>query len=113
MEGTASLTNVPAGAGTPGCSPEGDTGPDPTPSLGTDVAPRVGFSSGSVGKNLPDNVGNARDVGLIPGLGRSPGGGNGNPLQYSCLENPVNRRSWQATVLGVAESGTTEHTRLT
>ena len=80
MEGTASLTNVPEGAGTPGCSLEGDTGPTPTPSLGTDVAPRVGFSSGSVGKNLPANAGNARDVGLIPGLGRSPGGGNGNPL---------------------------------
>ena len=80
MEGTASLTNVPAGAGTPGCSLEGDTGPTPPPSLGTDVAPRMGFSSGSVGKTLPANAGNARDVGSIPGLGRSPGGGNGNPL---------------------------------
>ena len=115
MEGTANLTNVSSGPGTPGYSPEGDTGPAPTPSLGTDVAPRVGFSNGSVSqvvKNLPANVGNARDVGSIPGLGRSPGGGNGNPLQYSCLENPMNRRAWRATVLGVAESDTTEHTHL-
>ena len=43
---------------------------------------------------------NARDLGLIPGLGRSPGEGNGNPLQYSCLENPMNRGAWQATVHG-------------
>ena len=45
---------------------------------------------------------------MIPGLGRSPGEGNGNPLQYSSLENPVDRGTWQATVHGVAESGTTE-----
>ena len=44
-------------------------------------------------KNLPDNVGDARDAGLIPGLERSPGEGNGNPLQYSCLENPHGQRS--------------------
>ena len=53
-------------------------------------------------KNLPANVGGTRDVGLIPGLGRSPGVGNGNPLQYSNLENSV------YTVHGVAESDTTE-----
>ena len=45
---------------------------------------------------------NAGDPGLIPGLGRSPGGGHGNPLQYSCLGNPMDRRAWQATVHGVA-----------
>ena len=45
-------------------------------------------------KNLPANAGAARDVGLIPGLGRSPGAGNGNPLQYSCLENPMDRGDW-------------------
>ena len=45
-------------------------------------------------KNLPSNTG---DVGLIPGLGRSPGEGNGNPFQYSCLENPMNKGAWQAT----------------
>ena len=46
---------------------------------------------------------NAGDVGSIPGLGRSPGEGNGNPLQYSCLENPMNRGAWQPTVHGVPE----------
>ena len=46
-------------------------------------------------KNLIANAGDARDVGLIPGLGRSPGEGNGYPLQYSCLENPMNRGAWQ------------------
>ena len=47
-------------------------------------------------KNLPANVGDVRDAGLIPGLGRTPGGGPGNPLQYSCQENPMDRRVWQA-----------------
>ena len=57
-------------------------------------------------KNLPANAG---DTGLIPGLGRFPGGGNSNPLQYSCLENPMDRGVWQATVHGVAKySDTTE-----
>ena len=46
---------------------------------------------GAAVKNLPANAGGSRDVGLIPGLGRSRGGGNGNPLQYSCLENPMDR----------------------
>jgi len=45
-----------------------------------------------------------RDTSLIPELGRFPGGGNGNPLQYSCLENPTDRGAWQATVLGVTKS---------
>ena len=49
-------------------------------------------------KNLPANAGDIRDRGLIPGSGRSPGEGNGNPLQYSCLENPMDRRTWWATV---------------
>ena len=49
-------------------------------------------------KNLPANAGDPRDMGLIPGLGRSPGVGDGNPLQYSCLENSVDREAWQATV---------------
>jgi len=47
----------------------------------------------------------ARDAGLIPGSGRSPAEGNGNPLQYSCLGNPMNRGAWRATVHGVAKSG--------
>jgi len=49
---------------------------------------------------------NAGDPGLIPGLGRSPGEGNGNPLQYPCLENPMDRGAWRATVLGLAKSQT-------
>ena len=57
------------------------------------------------GKESACNVG---DLSLIPGLGRSPGEENGNPLQYSCLENPKDREAWQATVHGVAKSGTTE-----
>ena len=59
---------------------------------------------------LPTNAGDARDMGSIPRLGRSPGGGHGKPLQYSHLENPTDRRAQQATVLGVAEFDTTEHT---
>ena len=54
-----------------------------------------GFPGGSEVKNLPAD---ARDTGSIPGLGISPGEGHGNPLQYSCLENPVDRGAWQATV---------------
>ena len=52
------------------------------------------------------NVGDAGDMGSIPGSGRSPGGGHGNPLQYSCLENPMDRGAWRATVYGVAKSQT-------
>ena len=52
-------------------------------------------------------------MGSIPVLGRSPGGRHGNPLHYSCLENPMDRGVWSATVHGVSESGTTEHTLLT
>ena len=54
-------------------------------------------------KNPPVNAGDARDVGLILGLGRFPGDGNGNPLQYSCLENPMDREAWRATVHRVRE----------
>ena len=57
-------------------------------------------------KNLQANAGDARDVGLIPGLGRSPGGGNGKLLQYSCLENFMDRRAWQVTVHRVAKNWT-------
>ena len=55
-------------------------------------------------KNPPANAGDIRDAGLIPGSGRSPEGGRGNPLQYCCLENPMDRGAWQATVYRVAES---------
>ena len=61
-------------------------------------------------KNLPANAGDARDLGLIPGSGKYPGVGNGNPFQYSCLENPMDRGAWQATVHRVAELDTTEAT---
>ena len=56
-------------------------------------------------KNPPANAEDVGDMGCIPGSGRSPGGGNGNPLQYSCLENPMDGGTWQATVRGVAKSG--------
>ena len=55
-------------------------------------------------KNPPVNAGDIRDVGSIPGSGRSPGVGNGNQLQYSCLENPMDRGAWQATVHRVTKS---------
>ena len=57
-------------------------------------------------KNPLANAGGIRDVGLILGLGRSPGGEHANPLQYSCLENPMDREAWWATVLRVAKSQT-------
>ena len=59
------------------------------------------FPGGSDGKDFPCNVG---DLGSIPGSGRYPGGGNGNPFQYSCLENPMYRGAWRATVHGFANS---------
>ena len=75
-----------------------------------DIAPRVpelkNFPRGSVVKNL---LANAGDTGLIPGSGQSPGEGNGSPLQYSCLENPMDRGVWGAIVHRVSrESDTTE-----
>ena len=66
---------------------------------------KLGFPGGSVIKNPPANAG---DAGLIPGLERSPGVGNGNPLQYSHWENPMDRGAWQAIVHGGTESDTAE-----
>ena len=63
-----------------------------------------GFPGGSAVKNPPASAGDAGEVGSIPGLGRSPGEGNGNPLQYSCLGNPMDRGEWQATVHGVVHT---------
>ena len=57
-------------------------------------------------KDSPANAGDVRDAGSTPGLGRSPGGENGNPLQYSCLKNPMDRGAWRATVHGVAKNQT-------
>ena len=61
-------------------------------------------------KNLPANAGDLRDIGSIPELGRSPGGGHGNPLQYSCLVNLMDRGAWQATAHRVTELDTTKAT---
>ena len=74
-------------------------------SLGILIVP--GFPGGSVIKNSPAS---AEGAGSIPGSGRSPGGGNGISLQYSCLENPMDRGAWQAIVHGVAEESYT-HTK--
>ena len=65
----------------------------------------MGFPGGSVVKNLPANAG---DMGLIPDLGISPGEGNGNPLQYSCLGNPMDRGAWWATLYVVTKEDMTE-----
>ena len=64
-----------------------------------------GFPGGSE-EETTCNAGNAGDMGLIPGLGRSPGEGHGNTLQISCMKNPVDRGAWQATVHGLAKSQT-------
>ena len=70
----------------------------------------LGFPGGTVVKNPPASAGDIRDVDFIPGLGRSPGEGNGKPLQYSCLEHPIDRGAWRATVHRVKEMDTTEVT---
>ena len=67
------------------------------------VCSELGFPDSS---SYQESACNAEDLGLIPGSGRSPGEGNGNPLQYSCLENPMDRGAWRATVHGAAESQT-------
>ena len=76
----------------------------------------MGFPGGTSGKVVKHigkvlaNAGDTRDVGLIPGLGGSPGGGDGDPLQYSFLQNPMDRGAWQASVHRVAELDMTEAT---
>ena len=71
------------------------------------------FPGGSVVKNWSANVGEPRDPGSILGPGRSPGGGHGNPLLYSCLENHTDRGAWWAIVCGLTKSNMTEHTSYT
>ena len=66
----------------------------------------VGFPGGSVVKNPPANAGESKDLGSFPGSGISPGEGNGKPLQYSCLENPMDKGAWQAQVHGASTSQT-------
>ena len=66
----------------------------------------LGFPDVSAGKESTCSAGDTGDAGLIPGCGKSPRGGNGNPLQYSCLKNPVDRGPWWATVHGVSKSRT-------
>ena len=66
----------------------------------------MGFLGGTVVKYPPANAGDTKDMGLVPGLGRSPRVGNLNPLQYSCLENSMDRGDWWATVHGLAKSQT-------
>ena len=79
-----------------------DPGVEPgSPTLLVDALPSEPPGKPPVVKNLPANAGGIRDAGSIPGLGRCPGVGHGNPLQYSCLENPMNRGAWRAKVHGV------------
>ena len=67
----------------------------------------MGLPGSSAVKNPPASAGDTGDVGSVPGLERSPGEGNGNPLQYSCLENPMNRVAWWATVDGGSQKSWT------
>ena len=88
--------------------PGGATSPLPGNVLGVQILksylkPRASQVAVVV-KNMPANEGDMRDLGLIPGWGRSHGEGNGNPLQYSCLENPIDRGVWRGTVHRVAQS---------
>ena len=69
---------------------------------------KASFPGGALVKNSPANAGDIRDTGSIPGSGRSPGGGHGNPLQYSCLQNPMDRGAWWAAIHRVPESDTTD-----
>ena len=66
----------------------------------------LGFPGGARGKEPPASAGDVRDMSSIPGSGRSPGGGHGNPLKYPCLDNAKDRGAWQATVHGVTQSWT-------
>ena len=80
--------------------------PDPGPEYPFSRVTSLGFPGGSDSKEFPCSAGDTGVPGLIPGSGRSPGGGNGNPLQHSCLENSMDRGAWWATVHGVAKSRT-------
>ena len=89
-----------------GYCPWGCKESDTTEQLSTAQYKELSFPGGTVVKNLSANAGDTGDVGSIPGSGRSPGVRNGNPLQYSCLGNPMDTRAWQTTVHGVTKSQT-------
>ena len=78
----------------------------PHAAWGSQKKKSTGLPGGTHGKEPPSNAGDVRDTGLTPGSARSPGGEHGNPLQYSCLENPMDRGAWQATVHRAAKSQT-------
>ena len=80
--------------------------PDGSVVKGSALPMVMDFPGGAAVKNLPAKAGDTRDAGLIPGYGRSPGGGHGNRLQYSCLENLVDRGAWRATVHGSQKNWT-------
>ena len=82
----------------------------PFPSLRTTYYALWAFEEVTVVKNLPASAGAVRDLGSVPALGRTPGRGPGNPLQYSCLENPVDRGAWRVTVHRITESNITKAT---
>ena len=84
----------------------------PSPRKGPIERVKEGFPGGLVVMNPPADAGATGDMGSIPGSGRSPGGGNGNPLQYSCLENPRDRGAWWTMVHRAAESDMNEHTHM-
>ena len=84
--------------------------PMPAEEFELDSANKGFFQVALVVKNPPASEGDVRDLGSVPGLGRSLGGGHGNPLQYSCLENPMDTGAWRATVHSFTESDTTEIT---
>ena len=89
------------------CSPWGHKEPDTTGQLNSNmhIVDLQASQVVVVEKNLPTNAGDARDVGLSPGSGKSLGGGNGNPLQYFCLENLMNRGAWQLQFIGLQRVG--------
>ena len=105
------------GWGTSWAWPAALSGPPlPCHHLGSCHEHGTGFPGGLVGQDSTCSAGDTGDAGLIPGLGRSPGEGHGNPLQYSCLDNAMDRGAWRATVHGVARSRTqqkpSEHTHI-
>ena len=90
--------------GSPGWSMAGGQGSVRRGSLAVYTSTKRASQVALVVKHPPANAGHVRDTGSIPWSGRSLGGGNGNPLRYSCLENPMGREAWQATVHGVEKS---------